>query len=196
MAKIQRRKASKKDLILQKAALMFREKGFAATSMRDLAETVGIEAASLYNHIQSKSEILQDITFRIANDCNEHLDSLNNNGMNSTQKIESLIRFHVQMMINRFEDYYVMVNEWMHLSEPYLTNFSVQRRNYVRKMEGIIQEGIDNKEMKPVSSYVAVLTILASVRGLEFWHRSHQRITPEEMEDNMVNHLINGLRTQ
>ncbi|MBN8879572.1 MAG: TetR/AcrR family transcriptional regulator [Chitinophagaceae bacterium] len=196
MAKIQRRKASKKDLILQKAALMFREKGFAATSMRDLAETVGIEAASLYNHIQSKSEILQDITFRIANDCNEHLDSLNNNGMNSTQKIESLIRFHVQMMINRFEDYYVMVNEWMHLSEPYLTNFSVQRRNYVRKMEGIIQEGIDNKEMKPVSPYVAVLTILSSVRGLEFWHRSHQRITPEEMEDNMVNHLINGLRTQ
>ena len=194
MAKIQRRKASKKDLILQKAALMFREKGFAATSMRDLAETVGIEAASLYNHIQSKSEILQDITFRMANDCNVHLDSLDNNGMTSTKKIESLIRFHVQMMINRFEDYYVMVNEWIHLSEPYLTNFSVQRRNYVQKMENIIQQGIDNKEMKPVIPYVAVLTILSSVRGLEFWHRSRQRITPVEMEDNMVNHLINGLK--
>lgn len=194
MAKIQRRKASKKDLILQKAALMFREKGFAATSMRDLAETVGIEAASLYNHIQSKSEILQDITFRMANECNDHLDSLDNNGMSSTEKIESLIRFHVQMMINRFEDYYVMVNEWIHLSDPYLTNFSVQRRSYVQKMEDIIQQGINNKEMKPVIPYVAVLTILSSVRGLEFWHRSRQRITPAEMEDNMVNHLINGLR--
>lgn len=194
MAKIQRRKASKKDLILQKAALMFREKGFAATSMRDLAETVGIEAASLYNHIQSKSEILQDITFRMANECNDHLDSLDDNGMNSTEKIESLIRFHVQMMINRFEDYYVMVNEWIHLSDPYLTNFSLQRRSYVQKMENIIQQGINNKEMKPVIPYVAVLTILSSVRGLEFWHRSRQRITPVEMEDNMVNHLINGLR--
>jgi AcrR family transcriptional regulator len=194
MAKIQRRKASKKDLILQKAALMFREKGFAATSMRDLAETVGIEAASLYNHIQSKSEILQDITFRMATDCNEHLTSLDNNGMTSTQKIESLIRFHVQMMINRFEDYYVMVNEWIHLSEPHLTDFSVQRRNYVQKMENIIQQGIDNKEMKAVIPYVAVLTILSSVRGLEFWHRSRQHITPVEMEDNMVNHLINGLK--
>ncbi|MCG2616133.1 TetR/AcrR family transcriptional regulator [Terrimonas sp. NA20] len=194
MAKIQRRKASKKDLILQKAALMFREKGFAATSMRDLAETVGIEAASLYNHIQSKSEILQDITFRMATDCNEHLASLDNNGMNSTQKIESLIRFHVQMMINRFEDYYVMVNEWIHLSEPHLTEFSLQRRNYVQKMEDIIRQGIDNKEMKAVIPYVAVLTILSSVRGLEFWHRSRQHITPVEMEDNMVNHLINGLK--
>jgi len=116
MAKVQRRKASKKELILQKAAAMFRQKGFAATSMRDLAETVGIEAASLYNHIQSKSEILQEITSRISDDCNQHLNSLDNNGMTSLEKIESLIRFHVQMMLNRFEDYYVMINEWMHLS--------------------------------------------------------------------------------
>ena len=42
---------------------MFKDKGFAASSMRDLAETVGIEAASLYNHIKSKSEILQEIIF-------------------------------------------------------------------------------------------------------------------------------------
>jgi len=194
MAKVQRRKASKKELILQKAATMFRQKGFAATSMRDLAETVGIEAASLYNHIQSKSEILQEITNRITIDCNEHLYSLDNSGMSSIQKIESLIRFHVRMMLDRFEDYYVMINEWMHLTEPYLTNFSLQRRSYVQKMEAIIDEGIKNNEMKPVIPYVAVLTILSSVRGLEFWHRSRKRITPSEMEDNMVTHLIYGLK--
>ena len=194
MAKVQRRKASKKELILQKAATMFRQKGFAATSMRDLAETVGIEAASLYNHIQSKSEILQEITNRITIDCNEHLYSLDNSGMSSIQKIESLIRFHVRMMLDRFEDYYVMINEWMHLTEPYLTNFSLQRRSYVQKMEAIIDEGIKNNEMKPVIPYVAVLTILSSVRGLEFWHRSRKRITPSEMEDHMVTHLIYGLK--
>jgi len=194
MAKVQRRKASKKELILQKAATMFRQKGFAATSMRDLAETVGIEAASLYNHIQSKSEILQEITNRITIDCNEHLYSLDNSGMTSIQKIESLIRFHVRMMLDRFEDYYVMINEWMHLTEPYLTNFSLQRRSYVQKMEAIIDEGIKNNEMKPVIPYVAVLTILSSVRGLEFWHRSRKRITPSEMEDHMVTHLIYGLK--
>ena len=41
--------------------------------------------------------------------------------------------------------------------------------------------------------YVAMLTILSSVRGLEFWHRSGKKVTPQEIEDNMVNHLINGL---
>ena len=58
MAQSLRRKSSKREVILIKAATMFKDKGFAASSMRDLAETVGIEAASLYNHIKSKSEIL------------------------------------------------------------------------------------------------------------------------------------------
>jgi TetR/AcrR family transcriptional regulator, cholesterol catabolism regulator len=194
MAKTERRKASKKEFILQKASFMFREKGFSATSMRDLAESVGIEAASLYNHIQSKSDILQEIIFRIANDCNVHMDSLDNNNMNSLKKIESLIRFHVQMILNRFDDYCVMINEWIHLSEPYLTSFTTQRRNYVQRMEFVIHEGIRNKEMKPVMPYVAMLSILSSVRGLEFWHRSNKKISPAELEENMVNFLINALK--
>jgi AcrR family transcriptional regulator len=194
MAKALRKKASKKDLILVRASSMFREKGFPATSMRDLAEAVGIEAASLYNHIQSKSEILQEIVFRTANDCNIHLDNLEGNNLSSIKKIESLIRFHVQMMLNRFDDYCVMINEWIHLSEPYLTNFTTQRRSYVQRMEAIIDEGVRTKEMKPVLPYVAMLTILSSVRGLEFWHRSGKKISPQTMEDNMVNYLINGLK--
>jgi AcrR family transcriptional regulator len=194
MATTQRRKASKKELIIQKASAMFREKGFPATSMRDLAESVGIEAASLYNHIQSKSEILQEIVFRTANDCNVHLESIDTSSLNQIRKIESLIRFHVQMMLDRFDDYCVMINEWIHLSEPYLTNFTTQRRNYVQKMEAMIEEGIRNKEMKPIMPYAAMLTILSSVRGLEFWHRSGKRISPQALEDNMVNHLINGLK--
>ena len=193
MAVAKRKKASKKDLIIRKASAMFREKGFPATSMRDLAEVVGLEAASLYNHIQSKSEILQEIIFHTANDCNVYLNSLDDNSMTNNKKIELLIRFHVQMMMNRFDDYCVMINEWIHLPEPYLTTFTTQRRNYVQKMETIIEEGIRNKEMKPIMPYVAMLTILSSVRGLEFWHRSGKKVSSQEIEDNMVNHLINGL---
>ena len=75
MAKAQRKKASKKELILRRAAAMFREKGFAATSMRDLAEMVGIEAASLYNHIRSKNEILEAICFDVANIFNTNIET-------------------------------------------------------------------------------------------------------------------------
>lgn len=188
------KKSTKKEIILEKAAVMFREKGFSATSMRDLAENVGIEAASLYNHIQSKSQILQEIVFRAADDCNQHLEILTNENTTCSFKIESIIRFHVQMMMNRFEDYHVMTHEWIHLSEPHLSSFINQRRTYVQKLESIVEECIQKKEFKPIIPYVAVLTILSAVRGLEFWHRSQKKITPAELEENMVTHLISGLK--
>jgi len=195
MAKAQRKKASKKELIVQKAASMFREKGFPATSMRDLAESVVIEAASLYNHIQSKSEILQYIIARISDDCNKHIDELDTAGLSSLQKIESVIRFHINMMLHRFEDYHVMINEWIHLDEQHLAGFITQRRNYVQRLESIISKGIAAKEMKPILPYIAVLTILSAVRGLEFWHRSQKNYSPEELEENMVAYLITGLKS-
>jgi AcrR family transcriptional regulator len=194
MSTIKRKKASRKNLILQKAAAMFREKGYAATSMRDLADTVGIEAASLYNHIKSKAEMLQEIIFRIANDAYVQLDDLEDEGISPLQKIESIMRFHIKMNIERFEEYHVMVTEWIHLEEPYLTNFTSQRRNYVQKLEAIIQQGIDNKEMQPVLPYVAVLNILSAIRGIEFWHRSRKTYSAEQIEENMVSHLLNGLK--
>jgi len=194
MPKDVQKKSTKKEVILEKAAIMFREKGFSATSMRDLAESVGIEAASLYNHIQSKSQILQEIVSRAADDCNQHLDKLVAENKTCSEKIESIIRFHVHMMLTRFEDYHVMTHEWIHLSEPHLSNFIGQRRNYVQQLESIVQECIDKKEFKPIIPYVAVLTILSAVRGLEFWHRSQKKITPAELEENMVIHLISGLK--
>ena len=89
MAKTPRKKASKKDLILRKAAAMFREKGFAATSMRDLAESVGIEAASLYNHIRSKNEILEAICFDVANRFNTNMDIMEAGQHKSITKVET-----------------------------------------------------------------------------------------------------------
>src|SRR6185369_7630342 len=108
MAKAQRRKASKKDLILQKAAAMFREKGFAATSMRDLAESVGIEAASLYNHIRSKNEILEAICFNVANRFTENMEAIEISRDSSVQKLDSLLRFHIRQMVDNYEEVYVM----------------------------------------------------------------------------------------
>lgn len=188
-----RKKSAKKELIIKKASAMFREKGFPATSMRNLAEEIGLEAASLYNHIQSKSEILQEIIFNTADECLEHLESLEQENTSCIEKIESLIRFHVRMMLNRFDDYYVMTNEWIHLREPYLSNFTGKRRFYVQKMESIIQAGLQDKMMNTGMPYTVMLTILAAVRGLEFWHRSTKKIAPEIMEDNMVSLLISGL---
>ena len=192
--KATRKKASKKEFILKKAAQMFREKGFAATSMRDLAETVGIEAASLYNHIRSKNEMLETVCFDVANRFTMFMDELDSNGQGAIKKIETLLRFHIKQMIENFEEVIVCDREWKHLDEPYLSNFHNQRRNYRKRFASIIEEGIRNGEIKKVDAPTVVLIMLHSVNGIESWHRSTAKITAKELEDNMVLIMIDGLR--
>jgi TetR/AcrR family transcriptional regulator, cholesterol catabolism regulator len=194
MATSQRKRASKKGLILRKAASMFREKGFAATSMRDLAETVGIEAASLYNHIRSKNEILEAICFDVANIFNTNIETIETSSQKAIVKIENLLRFHIRQMIENYEEVYVSDREWKHLDEPYLSNFQTQRRNYRKKFAAIIEDGISKNEIKKIDAPTAVLIILHAVSGIESWHRSKVKINAQELEDNMIIILIDGLR--
>jgi AcrR family transcriptional regulator len=194
MAKTQRRKASKKEIILQKAAIMFREKGFSATSMRDLAESVGIEAASLYNHIRSKNEILEAICFGVANRFTANMEIIEAAALSSIQKVETLLRFHIRQMVEHYEEVYVSDREWKHLSEPYLSNFQNQRRSYRKRFAAIIEQGIQKKEIKNIDAPTAVLIILHAISGIESWHRSKEKINAEELENNMVVIMIDGLR--
>jgi TetR/AcrR family transcriptional regulator, cholesterol catabolism regulator len=188
------KKLNRKKLIMAKSAELFRIKGYSATSMRDIADVVGMEAASLYNHIRGKGELLKEIIFTIAGNCNNHLDDLLQTGKTPSEKVENLIRFHVQLMITRFDEYYVMTHDWRLLEEPDLAEFAHSRRNYVQQMEAIISEGIERKEFKNIIPYVAVLNILSSVMGLEFWQRSQKRYSDHDMEENIVLHLLSGLK--
>ena len=195
MARIQSKKNStKKEIIIEKAAKLFREKGFGAASMRDIAETVGVEAASLYNHIQSKSEILQAICFKIANEFISHLEDVERNTESTLKKMETIIRFHIRMMLEQYEYVYISDHEWRHLPEPYLSNFLNQRRSYRKRLGDIIQEGINKNEMKNIEPYVAVLTILSAISGIESWQRSRKNTSAETLEANMVKYLIEGLK--
>jgi len=192
--KATRKKASKKEFILKKAAQMFREKGFAATSMRDLAETVGIEAASLYNHIRSKNEMLESICFDVANRFTIFMDELESGNQGTIKKIETLLRFHIKQMIETFEEVIVCDREWKHLDEPYLANFHNQRRSYRKRFAAIIEEGISKNEIKKIDAPTAVLIMLHSVNGIESWHRSTAKISAKDLEDNMVLIMVDGLR--
>ena len=185
---------SKKDVITRKASALFRKKGFPATSMRDIAEAIGIEAPSLYNHIESKNEILKDICFRIAKLFTDYLMEIELSTQSNLSKIESIIRFHISMMIDEFESVYISNHEWKHLPEPSLSDFKSRRRNYRSRLAAILQKGIDKKEIRPVNSYVSVLTILSAINGIEGWQKSGKKVDAKLLEENMIKILIEGLR--
>lgn len=195
MAKIKsKNNATKKEVIVEAATHLFREKGFKAASMRDLAEAVGVEAASLYNHIQSKEELLQEICFKVANHFNNKVDEIENSDLTSIRKVEAILRLHIQQMFHNYEMVIVADREWRHLSDPYLSNYHNQRRSYRKRMAGIIEKGIEQKEIKQVDAPTVVLIMLHAVNGIESWHRSKEKISAKQLEENMVLIMIEGLK--
>jgi TetR/AcrR family transcriptional regulator, cholesterol catabolism regulator len=194
MAKIKPGKnASKKDVITQNAAALFKQKGYSSTSMRELAEAVGVEAPSLYNHIGGKSELLQAICFKVANTFTAHLDTAETSEANMVSRLENIIRFHIRMMLNNFDEVYVANHEWKHLKEPYLSNFLGERRGYEKRLITLLEAGILAGAFKNNNPYVSVLTILSAVRGLEFWQQHKKNISSQVLEDDMVHLLLNGI---
>lgn len=193
---IAEKNGSKKDVITRKARELFRQKGFSATSMRDIAEAIGIEAPSLYNHIQSKHEILKDICFSTGKLFTDYLREIEISGKSNLDKIESIIRFHISMMIDEFESVYISDHEWKHLPEPYLSDFKNQRRNYRLRLAAILKKGIDSKEINVIDPNVAVLTILSALSGIEGWQSSGKKIDAKLLEKNMTRLLIEGLRNK
>ena len=194
MARIEPGKnASKRDVITQKAAALFKSKGFSSASMRDLAQAVGVEAPSLYNHIGSKSELLQGICFKVANTFTLYLDATEGNTENYATRLEHIIRFHIRMMFDHFDEVYVANHEWKHLKEPYLSNFLIQRRGFEKRLISLMEDGIAAAAFKKTNPYVAVLTILSAVRGLEFWQQHKKNISSQVLENDMVNHLLKGI---
>jgi AcrR family transcriptional regulator len=185
---------TKKDVITKNASRLFKEKGFSATSMRHIAEAIGVEAPSLYNHIGSKNEILQEICFKIANSFTTHLNQVELSDQPTLKKLELIIRFHIKMMFEEYERVYISDHEWKHLPEPYLSNFKNQRKSYQTRLANIIEHGIDNGELKNIDPYVAVLTTLSAVGGIESWQRSKKSVDAKSLEENMVKILIEGLK--
>src|SRR5699024_12196097 len=77
--------------ILRHAARLFREKGYRAVSMRDLADALDIKAASLYNHIQSKEEILSSIILEVAEEYAKGMQRIQDENITSIDKLKKLI---------------------------------------------------------------------------------------------------------
>jgi AcrR family transcriptional regulator len=195
MARIQTNKdISRKDVIVQAAANLFLEKGYKAASMRDLAERVGVEAASLYNHIRSKTELLHDICFAVANRYWEHLSQIEATDNPVINKIEALLRFQINQMIYNYAEVHVSDREWRHLAEPYLSNYQTQRRNYRKRFAALVEKGIEQGQIKNIDAPTAVLIMLHAISGIESWHRSKQKISDEALEENMITIMLDGLR--
>jgi AcrR family transcriptional regulator len=186
-------KGTRREEIIEMAAVLFRNKGFKATSTRDIAEKVGIEAASMYNHIHSKHEILETICFRVSDRYFLELTKIEASDLLPLEKVQAIIRAHVKTLT--LDGCYVSVanNEWRQLKDNTLIKFRETKKEYEKRVAAIIEEGDEATTIKRLDVSVILFTLLSSLRWIEYWYNDNRGITPELLEENLINILINGI---
>jgi TetR/AcrR family transcriptional regulator, cholesterol catabolism regulator len=184
---------SRKDQIFQTAAKLFREKGFEAASMRDIAAELGIEAASLYSHIKSKDEILETICFRMADEFLTAIAEVNDIYFNAEEKLRMAIKNHVQIIADDLDASTVFLREWRNLTGEKLKDFIGLRNKYENGFREIITLGEDENVFETVDKKFAVLTILSAVNWIVEWYKPDGNMTPEEIAKNLSDFILTGL---
>jgi AcrR family transcriptional regulator len=185
---------SRKEQVIRKAAELFKDKGYAAASMRDLAQLLGIEAASLYSHIKSKEEILRSLCFDMAAEFRKSLEEVEKQQVTASEKLRKGIVGHIQVMAKDLTASAVFMNEHRHLSQPYLRDFLLYRINYINRFKSIIEEGVRNGEFKDsIDKKLAVMTLFSSLNWMPMWYDPSSAIDPSQLGAQLAEMLISGL---
>ena len=185
---------NRKEQILAASAALFRNKGYAVTTVRDIAQVLGIGASSLYSHVKSKEEILETICFSMADMFLQGIEEVNDIYFNATEKLRMAILNHVKLLTNNRDASAVFLHDWRHLSEPRLSDFKKLRDRYENGFYQIMDDGEKEDVFDDVDKKFAVLTILASVNWVNEWYSVDGKMSPDEIATNLTQFILTGLR--
>ena len=184
----------RKEQIELVATDLFKTKGYTATTMRDIASSVGIEASSIYSHINSKEKILTSICFRIAKAFMSGIEEVLSTSEPIEVKFRLAVESHVEVITNEIAASAVFWNEWRHLSEPLLSEFVVLQRQYEQYFKSIIEKGIEEGVFEVHNLSFTVMAMLSSLNGIQKWHS--YTLPPEELKKAFSSIFIKGLKKE
>lgn len=184
---------TRKQIVFEAATRLFREKGYMVSTMRELAERVGLkQASSLYNHYKNKEEILQQICFENAQQFVDGINRIDASETLAIDKIKALIGLHIRIATEDISSLTVFNDEWRHLSEPHLTKFLSLRKNYEGLFKKIIIEGMEAGHFKSLDPNIVLYTLLNSIKWIHYGYSS-KKMDKEVLESNLTSLLLSGL---
>ena len=183
----------RKQEIITVAARLFKEKGYSAVTMRDIAQAMDIKAASLYNHIKSKQEILVLIIIEIAEEFTSVMNEIVSSETTTIQKIEKVIQLHIDITLRNPEALACLNNDWMHLTDNELVYFIKMREDYEANFRQIIKTGITKQELKNLNPEVIIFSMLSTLRTLYLWYGKKKGLTETSLKNQMSEVLLRGI---
>lgn len=184
---------TRKQEIIKVASSLFKEKGYSAVSMRDIAQAMHMKAASLYNHISGKQEILSTLILEVAEKFTAEMNRITSEKIPPLKKIERIIEVHIDITVHYSENIATLNNDWMHLEGDDLKRVVMMREAYEENFRSIIKQGISEGDIKPQHPEVILFSVLSTLRTLYLWNEKRGKMDVNILKKDMVAVLIGGI---
>jgi TetR/AcrR family transcriptional regulator, cholesterol catabolism regulator len=195
MKKKQVKSSGTREVIADVAVRLFGEHGYTGTTMRDIAEAVGVLPGSLYAHIDSKETLLLDIVKEGIARFLAIEQSLQGSTESPELRLRKAIRAHVDVVAEDPQRSLVVFHQWRFLSEPNRASAVAMRRRYANAYVKIVEDGKAAGVFSPrLDTHIAVFGVLGALNWIPEWYSDKGSSSPEEIADRMAESLIFGLR--
>lgn len=184
---------SRKQQILEEAARLFRKKGFKGTSLQQIAQAVGMESPSLYNHIKSKQELLSILLMGNARLFNQRIQEIHDSRLSVLDKIDRVISLHIELTVNNPDAMSLMLNEWTHLEDIDKLEYVKLRDSYENQFKQILEQAMDNGEVVHMDLNFMMFMILSTLRSLYAWCARYRNYNRLEMEAYLKQGILKGI---
>lgn len=183
-----------REAILRVATKLFGERGFPATSMRDIARDVGILAGSLYAHIDGKETLLLEI---IEQGIAEYIDEATRalaDAQDSEARLRALIRAHLDVVARGPRTTKIVFHQWRYLGESNRAHVRKRRDEYEEIFVQVLQTGVDDGSFAAdLDVRTAVRSILGSLNWTPEWLRADGADPIDVVAQRLADTLVLGL---
>lgn len=185
--------ANKEERIFAEAVRIFRQKGYHATSMQNIADAVGLQKASLYHYLPSKQALLFKIFEQSSGTLTQQLEAICASSDSPTRKLQRAIESHLVVLCDHLDIYTVYLSERRALSQRHHTKVRAEGEKHARLIEHILNEGITRKEFHTMDTRMVALAILGMCNWLYQWYSPDGRLTPSQIAAIFSDVVLRGL---
>lgn len=185
---------TKKEKLLELSLKLIHQKGFKATTIRDIAAHMECDVANVYNFIDSKQGLLESHLFSINDEFHQRFDEINQSTFEPIEKIKRLVGIYIDLTIAKPYQASLLVNEWRHLKEPKLSKFIKEKEKFENKVKKLIKHGIKDGSIRKVNVDIATYSLLSSVRWLfDKVAAGDLKVNRVEVEKQLLDFVLCGL---
>ncbi|HEV2011304.1 MAG TPA: TetR/AcrR family transcriptional regulator [Candidatus Limnocylindria bacterium] len=186
--------ANRQEEILAAAGRIFQRKGYHGTSVRDIADAVGLLKGSLYHYIRSKEELLARLFEGLLEDTVGELEAIARRDAGAADRLRDMVRAYARAIIANQGAVGLYLRDWRSLPVRELAGLAARRRRMRTLFSGVIADGARAGELAPGDPNVATLAILGMCNWMYEWYRPDGRLTRDAVIDELAERAVRSVR--